>query len=126
MRHAERPQRIEDRVDHGLGRADAAGLPGALGAERVGRGRKLDQGQLEGGQVHRAAQTPDGLLVAILRRHRQSHRVVAARAVFVVQPGQVEDLFGLLMPTQFDQHVHMVAVGRLVSGGAAFDSVEKA
>ena len=49
-------QRIDDRVHDRLRRGDAAGLARALDAERIGRRRQLDEGDVEGRQVVGARQ----------------------------------------------------------------------
>jgi len=56
MCDAERCQRIEDRVDNGLGCGHAAGLAGALDAERVYGRRQFGEANLERRQVVRARQ----------------------------------------------------------------------
>src|SRR5215469_2804826 len=48
---AEVRQRVDDRVLHGRGGADRAGLSDPLGAERVVGGRRLHVGQLEAGHL---------------------------------------------------------------------------
>ena len=51
MPDAEGGQRVDDRVLHGRRRADRAGLPDALGPQRVVAGRRLAVGQLEAGHL---------------------------------------------------------------------------
>src|SRR3990172_12492640 len=52
--HAERCERVDDRVDVGLGRGDCPGLPDPLDPDRVVRGRRHGRVRLDVRRLHRA------------------------------------------------------------------------